>query len=184
MKRPPGIRPLHPRIIATMALVPFSIAAFIAAYLVANAVTFPWFLGASQAAIAWIVTIGLFVGAPFAVAFGGGQLIWNGCVDWTPQRRARVLTINLVQTAALITACVSHVWVESWAIVIAAEVALIGGGIAIILIARVCYSPPPRSGARLDCPACGYDLRGQRQCRCPECGREFALGDLLEPPAD
>jgi len=28
------------------------------------------------------------------------------------------------------------------------------------------------------CPECRYDLRGQRECRCPECGREFALGEL------
>jgi len=28
------------------------------------------------------------------------------------------------------------------------------------------------------CPKCGYNLSGQRLCRCPECGGEFRLDEL------
>jgi rubrerythrin len=39
-----------------------------------------------------------------------------------------------------------------------------------------------RSG--LDCPHCGYDLRGMTEPRCPECGRHFILvsPDALRRP--
>ena len=30
------------------------------------------------------------------------------------------------------------------------------------------------------CPKCAYDMRGQRDLRCPECGTEFSIGELLE----
>lgn len=33
----------------------------------------------------------------------------------------------------------------------------------------------------LDCPFCGYDLRGQTDPRCPECGYTFAWDDLRDP---
>lgn len=32
---------------------------------------------------------------------------------------------------------------------------------------------------RLPCPRCGYDLRGLREARCPECGTEYTLDELL-----
>ena len=31
----------------------------------------------------------------------------------------------------------------------------------------------------LACPSCGYDLRGQRQTRCPECGRAYTIQELI-----
>ena len=33
---------------------------------------------------------------------------------------------------------------------------------------------PPR------CPGCGYNLSGLRQCRCPECGKEYTLEELFQ----
>jgi ssDNA-binding Zn-finger/Zn-ribbon topoisomerase 1 len=32
------------------------------------------------------------------------------------------------------------------------------------------------------CPNCGYNLSGLRQCRCPECGKEYALDELWRMP--
>lgn len=29
------------------------------------------------------------------------------------------------------------------------------------------------------CPKCGYNLSGLRQCRCPECGAEYTLEELF-----
>ncbi|HYE20540.1 MAG TPA: hypothetical protein VEA69_18980 [Tepidisphaeraceae bacterium] len=42
--------------------------------------------------------------------------------------------------------------------------------------------PASEAGAAVSvrCPACGYDLRGQREARCPECGAAFSIGELLE----
>lgn len=40
----------------------------------------------------------------------------------------------------------------------------------------------PRAPTALDvvpCPACGYDLRGQEVCRCPECGQQFTVGAVV-----
>ena len=45
--------------------------------------------------------------------------------------------------------------------------------------------PEPRVPlARLvavQCPTCGYDLRGLSECRCPECGLQFDRDDLAQP---
>jgi uncharacterized membrane protein YfcA len=35
-----------------------------------------------------------------------------------------------------------------------------------------------QSGRALVCPACGYNLTGLREARCPECGAEFTLDAL------
>lgn len=37
---------------------------------------------------------------------------------------------------------------------------------------RAARGAPPR------CPACGYNLSGLSQSRCPECGREYTLEQL------
>jgi hypothetical protein len=34
-----------------------------------------------------------------------------------------------------------------------------------------------------DCPACGYNLKGIRERRCPECGRAFSNDELESGPA-
>jgi hypothetical protein len=37
-----------------------------------------------------------------------------------------------------------------------------------------------RAGAdALVCPTCGYNLTGLREARCPECGAQFTLNELL-----
>lgn len=33
----------------------------------------------------------------------------------------------------------------------------------------------------LQCPGCGYPLRGLPRHRCPECGREFEIAELISP---
>ena len=33
------------------------------------------------------------------------------------------------------------------------------------------------------CPACGYNLRGLKETRCPECGTQFTIEQLVEPDA-
>ncbi len=57
---------------------------------------------------------------------------------------------------------------------------LIGGTVAL----GIAWLGMPRGGdrtpTRTPCPQCGYDLRGQTECRCPECGATFTLGDIAE----
>lgn len=33
-------------------------------------------------------------------------------------------------------------------------------------------------GAPPECPACGYNLTGINECRCPECGEHYSLDEL------
>src|SRR3954464_15190796 len=42
-------------------------------------------------------------------------------------------------------------------------------------------TPPLSSGESLACPMCGYDLRGQIDPRCPECGYTFDWEELRDP---
>jgi hypothetical protein len=39
----------------------------------------------------------------------------------------------------------------------------------------------PVSGEPVHCPLCDYDLRGQTEPRCPECGYQFDWADLTDP---
>lgn len=46
----------------------------------------------------------------------------------------------------------------------------------------VCWSPSPdQSPGVVVCPECLYDLHMQHVCRCPECGTEYTLEELLAP---
>jgi len=38
-------------------------------------------------------------------------------------------------------------------------------------------------GHDVACPRCGYNLRGMKRLRCPECGREFSWQDMRAPEA-
>jgi len=43
---------------------------------------------------------------------------------------------------------------------------------------RAARSTPPT------CPACGYNLTGLSECRCPECGASYRLDQLWYAPID
>jgi hypothetical protein len=51
------------------------------------------------------------------------------------------------------------------------------------LTADEAYDAPDWDAQREDlaCPLCGYNLRGLREPRCPECGYRFAWADLTDP---
>src|SRR3954462_7960402 len=42
-------------------------------------------------------------------------------------------------------------------------------------------APPIESDVAIHCPMCEYDLRGQVEPRCPECGYRFAWEELRDP---
>ena len=37
----------------------------------------------------------------------------------------------------------------------------------------------PDNQVRVHCPSCGYSLIGLRNLRCPECGTEFTIDELI-----
>ena len=37
----------------------------------------------------------------------------------------------------------------------------------------------PTGEINVECPACGYSMVGLDQCRCPECGAEYTIDDLI-----
>jgi hypothetical protein len=40
------------------------------------------------------------------------------------------------------------------------------------------FSETASLAGAVPCPQCGYDLRGQRNTQCPECGRAYQLGEI------
>jgi len=47
-----------------------------------------------------------------------------------------------------------------------------------------CESAPPNWDVltdEIECPLCGYNLRGLSEARCPECGSQYTWGELLDP---
>ena len=70
-----------------------------------------------------------------------------------------------------------------WPILVAELAGLAVLILVIFLVFRFFRERRKIKGA-IPCPNCGYDLRGQRNTSCPECGREFALQDLIQSPSE
>lgn len=74
-------------------------------------------------------------------------------------------------------------WIDIGVLLLAAVTATTAGLFAFLLWRsgyvrgwRAARDAPPI------CPACGYNLTGLTQCRCPECGREYRLDQLWRVP--
>lgn len=115
--------------------------------------------------------------------------IWRQLVRWTSARRlwtiasiflamvpaaAMVLLLSLTmrfspdEIAAVFSAMI---WAPAWL----ACTALVWRETRLERIGRL-----RRLGAdAIPCPACGYNLTGLREARCPECGSQFTLEQLL-----
>jgi hypothetical protein len=125
--------------------------------------------------VAWPPAL-LFPGFAFYL---GCFLIWKGTIAWTSQRRAGVFAIVMASVLTILLAAAVPAMLgasNDWVLFTLLSAGLIVSGVALWVTARICYDPP--DPAQVLCPSCGYDLRGQRECRCPECGEEYALGDL------
>jgi hypothetical protein len=122
------------------------------------------------------------------VVIGGYWLtLWRDQVRWTPPR---VMWSWLLIPIALAVAAAAGVFIGS--IVREPEVGvLIGGGVAPIVgvlgSVLIWRETPAERLERLAaagrdtvaCPICGYNLTGLREARCPECGGQFTLEELL-----
>jgi hypothetical protein len=179
MRGRPPIGPMHPRLVATFALIPITIGIQIALY-----VALTW-VAWSVAGTSWWLKAGamiLFCLAPVVMFYGGGLLIWWRTVRWTHGKHFGVLVTTLVLLLVLVSTAALVFVSEPLVFVVLPLVGLIGGSIALIVVSRICWEP--REGPAVPCPKCGYDLRGQQECRCPECGQQFTVGELMQRDAD
>ena len=115
-------------------------------------------------------------------------MIWRGQVDWV-SRRKRLTGIAFAISAAiglLIGLCFaaaypremevgiifgSMFWLFSWL----ASTAIVWRETAAERIARLGLN----SNEVVVCLKCGYNLTGLREARCPECGEQYTLNELV-----
>lgn len=162
--------------------------------------------GAALAAImlAGIGMLGLFdrslirifsepVGLSCAVALGGFlwcvvlSLIWG-----TYQRVKNLFRLALTILGLWLVASMGAAWVESAhprspaAPLLRAGFMLAAFAGMLIVLARAGYQKfgaraviDDAGDVRVNCPRCGYSMRGLSECRCPECGTLYTLDALI-----
>ena len=120
-------------------------------------------------------------------------LIWKGLVRWTLQRR---LYTYLSVPLSLLIGTLTGLTFSSGAGMPPDAAMLIGGGlvpIVWVLMTVIIWRETPRerverltaAGAEhVSCPVCGYNLTGLREARCPECGSQFTLDQLIQSQVD
>jgi hypothetical protein len=174
----PDSLPMRPRLVATLVLIPVVLVVWYVAlnwllsFMFAPPVTTP----TRGSSLNWI-GFALVYSGPFPWYYFAVLAIWWRTVRWTGARRVWVAVISLiVLVAAVVSGTLGAVGVAPL-LQIATNSLLVPA--ALFALSVVCYprgDELPTGGVA--CPRCGYDLRGQRECRCPECGQQFALGEL------
>lgn len=172
MARRCQIRSPHPRVAATFALIPLIVGLEIPVVALGDFLERHF-----NSVLAWSPAM-LF---PGLMLYLGCLLIWRPVVDWTPRRRLGVLGILLAFALLLLLAAgVPQLlgWGTDSSVITLLSTGLVASGLAVWATARVCHNPP--EPGKVTCPSCGYDLRGQQECRCPECGEQFTVGELMQ----
>ena len=126
--------------------------------------------------------------AEYVVIAGYWLLLWRNVVRWT---RQRIIGTLLVTLGAFVCGAIGAVFVYEF---VEAEIALallIGGGVVpIVWVLGTVLVWWESSQERLErlksygtdtvcCINCGYNMTGLRDARCPECGSQFTLDELL-----
>ncbi len=114
-------------------------------------------------------------------------LLWHDQVSWTRERRVYT---GMAGGGALLVGVAMAAVIGQFAKE-AAVGALIGGGFPPIVWALATVviwkeSPDERrqrlaaaGSDAVSCPVCGYNLTGLRETRCPECGTQYTVDQLL-----
>ncbi|MBN2446587.1 MAG: hypothetical protein JXO22_07675 [Phycisphaerae bacterium] len=173
--RRPTIGPPHPRMVASFALMPISIAVLPLWTLLCDLV-----MDDLQIDYNW---------QPFLMGFGGIALFYGGilCIwwrtfTWTPRGKNLLGTIVL---AALFLVSIGlpalTIDVSELTVMALLAATAVGGGVVVVAVSRACWSEPGYGmGLSVPCPGCGADLSGSRSCHCPSCERDYSLEQLVE----
>ena len=111
--------------------------------------------------------------------------LWRGGVKWTSQRVMRTI---LAAVAAIVVGFIAGVLTYP----IESDVGEFVGSVTapllwLIAVTIIWRETAQERGARLKqtdksaivCPKCGYNLTGLQNTRCPECGTQYTLDELL-----
>lgn len=114
-------------------------------------------------------------------------LVWQGLlVKWKIRLRTAVATLCGALVIVAVMACVGYALDGYDTPTLIVGLTLISGSCLLLL-----WVPPMAFGrlgkpitdaednVRVLCPTCGYSLIGLRECRCPECGQEFTLDEII-----
>ncbi len=168
---------LHPRLVATIALLPLT-----GGVLIIEAFICDWLRIDPDRPL----TVLIFM-TPMVCFNAGLLLIWWRTIKWTASRRLKVAAI-LLGLLALYTPAAAYLLMandDDVGILLCLSVSFTGGAVAMVLISAVCWTPPgnPITPRPVPCPQCGHDLRGQRSCRCGACGYQATLAELAASKA-
>jgi hypothetical protein len=114
-------------------------------------------------------------------------LLWYRRVRWNARRvlLTALATVTTGILAVLVYVANEHWWYEEPGIIIAGLIWACAWVCATAFIwretraERALRTEVP-GAISLNCPRCGYNLRGLREARCPECGTEYTLEELLD----
>jgi hypothetical protein len=169
-----------------IAVILLSILMFPLAVLVFFLTFFTYLVGASYRREQDGLVLAGFIGCAFVAVYW--LALWHKTVNWTPQRR--INTILAALGAALAAFAIGFLMGQAmheddieFSIFVMTLIAPLIWVFATILIWR---ETPDERAARLNqsasaivCPTCGYNLTGLSDTRCPECGAQFTLDQLL-----
>lgn len=106
--------------------------------------------------------------------------VWGGAVRWIGVRP--IIAVAVVGGLVLAVLAAFAVSITGWFFVL--TILLVTGptlsvlGVAVLTLG--CWTAPPDdSPGVVVCPECLYDLHMQQVCRCPECGTEFTIEELI-----
>ncbi len=111
--------------------------------------------------------------------------VWRGSFVWTPRRvRQTWFAVAVALAAGLLLGGIAY-WGDD-------DVGLFVGSITMPLtwltLVTVAWRETDEERARrlgrlaadsVVCPTCGYSLTGLTEARCPECGSQYTIGELL-----